>query len=592
MTDLAADGPELVIERDLMVPMRDGVRLRTDVFRPAGPGPFPTLVTRYPYVADEMTDAGAMLVARQGYAVVWQHCRGRYGSEGVFYPFRDDGPDGYDTVEWAAAQPWSNGRVASYGASYGGMQAWATAVLRPPHLVAIAPVSSAPSYFGCNIMYWAQGVMGLGFGLMWTGQITTWEAVRAGVPQPLPEFEQLERAMKEMASDPDAFLKAAMDQTALMSTLLTRRPLREIAELAELAPWWRDWCDNDDPRDAFWRRQNALDRIDDLTVPIFHMTGWYDLFTGATLDGFAALKRYGADPRVSDAHRLVVGPWSHVPGVPPRPDLPVGPEQTDMYDHSPGSPLMQFLGHHLKGENPDYGERPPVRVFVMGANRWREDSQWPPAEARATSYWLRSGGGANTLDGDGSLSLEPPAGEPADSFVYDPADPVPGPIGVGLGGGPEIEPSATGRRADVLVYTSEPLEEDLEVVGPVAVKLWASSSVADTDFTAKLIDVFPDGTAQALCQGVVRTRYATAAPVTPGAVHQFDVSVGATANVFRAGHRIRLHVSSSEFPTYELNPNTGERLTHDPSGRTITATQHVFHDAQHPSNLVLPVIPH
>jgi putative CocE/NonD family hydrolase len=591
MPDASAGGPEIVIERDLMVPMRDGVRLRTDIFRPAGPGPFPTLVSRYPYVADEMTDAGNILVAQQGYAVVWQHCRGRYGSEGVFYPFRDDGPDGYDTVEWAAAQPWSNGRVGSFGASYGGMQAWATAVTRPPHLVAIAPVSSAWSYFGLNIMYWAQGVMGLGFGLMWTGQMTTWEAVRSGTPQPLPAFERLERAMKEMASDPDAFMKAAMEQVAVMTDLLARRPLRGIPELAELAPWWRDWCDHDDPRDAFWRRQHAKDHLDDLAVPIFHMTGWYDLFTGGVVEGFADLRRYGADEQLRDTHRLVVGPWSHVPGVPPRPDLPTGPDQTDMYDMREGSPLMEFLGHHLRGDHPDYGERPPVRVFVMGANRWREDSQWPPAGTRLTSYWMHSAGGANTLDGDGTLSLVPPTLEPADSFVYDPADPVPGAIGVGLGGGPEIEPTATGRRADVLVYTTPPLAEDLEVVGPVTLKLWASSSVSDTDFTAKLIDVFPDGTAQALSQGVVRTRYATAQPVTPGAIHQFDISVGATANVFRAGHRIRLHVSSSEFPTYELNPNTGARLTHDPSGRTVPATQRVFHDPDHPSALVLPVQP-
>jgi putative CocE/NonD family hydrolase len=262
-----------------------------------------------------------------------------------------------------------------------------------------------------------------------------------------------------------------------------------------------------------------------------------------------------------------------------------------MYSYGLESPAMKFFAHHLKGENDGYADEPPVRIFVMGASTWRDEREWPLARTRWTSYFLHSAGSANSLDGDGALSTEPSAQEPADSFVYDPADPVPGSFTVGRSAGPETDPGSTGKRPDILVYTTAPLEEDVEVTGPVSVELWASSSAADTDFTAKLIDVFPDGEAIPLCQGIVRTGRAVPQPAAPGAVYRYDIDLWATSNLFRAGHRIRLHVTSSEFPTYELNPNTGARITHDPEGRTVAATQRVYHDPTHPSRLVLPVIP-
>jgi uncharacterized protein len=585
-------GNEVGVEYDVMVPMRDGIRLRSDIYVPAGPGPFPVLLCRYPYsVADGMMDRRNREVAGQGYTVVFQHCRGRYGSEGVFYPFHPDVEDGYDAVEWAASQPWSNGRVGMFGASYGGLAAWLAAIARPPHLMAIAPVSASWSFIGCNIWYWTRGVMGLGFALMWTGQMTTWEAERLGVPQTLPVFAEIERSMHELSSDPAAFEKAVVEQAELLKELLARRPLRDIEELRELAPWWRDWCDHDDPDDPYWRQVHASAHIEALTLPIQHMTGWYDFFTNGVLDGYQTMKRYGTSAQVRKTQRLAVGPWSHVPGVVPHPDIPSGPDHPDMYALHPGSTVMEFFRHHLKGENPDFDEQPPVRIFVMGDNRWRDEWEWPLARTNWTSFYLHSDGGANTLDGDGTLSQQPPASELADSFIYDPNDPVPGPIAVGLTAGPEIDPGNTGRRADVLVYTTPTLEDDVEVTGPVILELWAASSVAYTDFTAKLIDVFPHGEALPIVQGMVRSRQAAAQPLQPGAIYRFDIDMWATSNVFKAGHRIRLHISSSEFPTYEPNSNTGARITDDASGQTLSAKQQVFHDQAHPSRLILPVIP-
>jgi uncharacterized protein len=579
------------VDNDVMVPMRDGVRLRSDIYIPSGPGPFPVLLCRYPYsVADGMMDQRNRQVARQGYAVVFQHCRGRFGSEGVFYPFHPDVDDGYDAVEWAAEQPWSNGKIGMFGASYGGLAAWLAAIARPPHLVAIAPVSASWSFIGCNIWYWTRGVMGLGFALMWTGQMTTWEAERRGLPQTLPVFAEIERSMQEMATNPAAFEKAIAEQTNLLKELLARRPLRDIEELEELTPWWRDWCDHDDPADPYWCQINASAHVESLTLPIQHMTGWYDLFTNGVLDGYQTMKQYGSSEAVRKTQRLVVGPWSHVPGVVPRADVPSGPDHPDMYALHPGSTVMEFFRHHLKGENPDFDEQPPVRLFVMGDNCWRDEWEWPLSRTQWKSYYLHSEGSANTLAGDGVLSLQPPAAEPADRFVYDPNDPVPGAIGVGLTAGSEIDPRNTGRRPDVLVYTTPLLQDDVEVTGPVTLELWASSTVADTDFTAKLIDVFPSGEVVPICQGVVRTRSVTAHPMRPGAIYRFDIDMWATSNVFKASHQIRLHVSSSEFPTYELNPNTGGRITHG-TGETVSAIQRIFHDECHPSRLILPVIP-
>ena len=320
---------------------------------------------------------------------------------------------------------------------------------------------------------------------------------------------------------------------------------------------------------------------------MLNLTGWYDYFTMGSLDAFSTLRGRGASEATRAGQRLVVGPWNHMTLV-PRSDM--GDNAGLFVDASPGSPLMRFFGHVLKGEEPGYFDEPPVDIYVMGDNVWRQEHEWPLVATEWTPYHLRSSGAANTIEGDGRLSIERPGDEHPDTFVYDPSDPVLGAKLPGNTQGDAPDLNSVAQRDDVLVYQTPALDEPVEVTGPVRLELWARSSVADTDFTARLIDVFPDGQAVSLCQGIVRTGAVIDNP-EPGAVYRYEIDLWATSNVFGPGHRIRLDISSSDYPMYELNPNTGQRITHDPSGDTIPATQHVFHDELHPSQLILPIIP-
>jgi uncharacterized protein len=576
-----AETHDLIEENDVMVPMRDGVRLRADVFRPATGGPHPVLVHRYPYsTRDGFMAMFGQMIAAQGYAVVVQSCRGRYGSEGDFYPIHPDVDDSYDTVEWAAAQPWSDGNVGMYGSSYAGMTQWTAAIAGPPHLVCIAPsVATWDSTIGG--WFSAPGVLTMGLAVLWSAQMTAFEAERRGVAPPLPAFAEVARLQDEGAlGDPGGMAEFIALQQDAARTLFDRRPLRDIEELRELAPWFRDWCDLDDPRDPHWRTISAAAHLDEIDLPILHLTGWYDYFTKGSLDGYTTMAHYGRTEETRRNQRLVAGPWNHNT-MQVRPDA--DPGVSLFFDFSPETPVMRFFAHHLKGELPDYGDEPPVRIYVMGENVWRDEREWPLARTQWTSWYLRG------VDGERALSTEPPADEPPDTYLYDPADPVPGPMAIGPTYDDPIDLAAVATRPDVLVYTTEPLAEDTEITGPVTVELWASSSAPSTDFTAKLVEVFSDGSAIHLCQGIVRTSVGVAEPPVPGAAYRHEIDLCATSVLVKAGHRLRLDVSSSEYPTYELNPNTGRRITED--DEVVTATQHVLHDALHPSRLVLPIIP-
>ena len=575
------DAVDLVEENDVMVPMRDGVRLRTDVFRPATGGPHPVLLQRYPYSPrDGIGALFGRLLAAQGYAVVVQSCRGRFGSEGDFYPIVPDVEDGYDTVEWAAAQPWSNGRVGMFGASYGGMTQWTAAMAGPPHLTCIAPFVST---WDATVGGWfsGPGVLSMGLAILWSAQMTAHEAERRDVVSPLPTFVELARLQDGGAlADPDAmgqFVQLTRDGSA---PLFGRRPLRDIDELVELAPWFRDWCDHEDPRDPYWRQTSAADHVDEIDLPILHLTGWYDYFTKGTLDGYTKMARFGPTADTRRRQRLVIGPWNHNT-MQVRPDA--DPGAGIYFDFGPDTPVMRFFAHHLKGELPAYDDEAPVRIYVMGENTWRDEREWPLARTEWTSWFLRGD------EGERGLSPEPPGDEAPASYLYDPDDPVPGPMAIGPTYDDAVDPQVVAARQDVLVHLTDPLVEDTEITGPVAVELWASSSAPSTDFTAKLIEVFADGTASPLCQGVVRTSVGPSRPPEPGAVYPYEIDLGATSVLVKAGHRLRLDVSSSEYPTYEPNPNTGRRITHDAA--TVTATQQVFHDALHPSRLILPIVP-
>ncbi len=556
---------ELIVDNDVMVPMRDGVRLRADIFRPAAGGPFPVLVQRYPYsTRDGYMALFGRQIAQQGYAVVVQSCRGRFGSEGDFYPFHPDVNDSYDTVEWAAIQPWSTGEVGMYGVSYSGMTQWTAAIARAPHLTCIAP-SVCTWDWTVGGWYFSPCVLTLGLALVWSAQMTAHEAERRGVPAPLEAFAEVARIVDEGGlGDPGAMERLMELQRDASSDLFRRWPLRNVEELLELAPWFRDWCDHDDPQDDYWRQISGAAHAADIDLPILHVTGWYDYFVKGSLEAYDTLAGRGAQ-------RLVVGPWNHN-GAPVRADA--DPSAWMFFDFTPGTPVMRFFAHHLKDELADYADEPPVRLYIMGENVWRDEQEWPLARTEWTSYHLR---------GDGRLTTEHPEEEAPEQFVYDPTDPVPGSIALGSTFGDPVDLAAVAGRPDVLVYESEALAEDTEITGPVRLELWALSSAPSTDFTAKLIQVQRDGSHERLCQGIVRSIGTGSTP------QRHEIDLVAVAVLVRRGSRLRLDISSSEFPTFELNPATGGRITHDAA--TQLATQHVFHDPAHPSRLILPIIP-
>ncbi|MCA9863671.1 MAG: CocE/NonD family hydrolase, partial [Thermomicrobiales bacterium] len=487
----AVPGVGVTVEYNVPATMRDGTTLYADVYRPEGDGPWPVILMRLPYdktSAENISYADPSWYARQGYLVVVQDVRGTAASDGEFVPFQHEAEDGYDTIEWAAAQPWSNGRVGMFGGSYQGITQWAAAIARPPHLVCITPLTSTWTSFGDDLLYAAPGVMALSGALSWAWGAVLDEANRRGVAAPAGALHHGEESSADTPAGDvaEAVARRAEQQRAMYD----HRPLRDLPELGLLS-WWKDWCDHSDPTDPYWTVSSAVDHLVDLDLPVLHVSGWYDLFLRGTVDAFQQLRRYGSTAETRGAQELVVGPWHHGGMCPPRPDAPADHgAPLGLWDLSPGSPTMTFLDRHLKGI--DSGPVAPVRVFVMGANRWRHEAEWPLPSTEWTPWYLRSDGHANTAGGDGWLSIEPPGEEPADVYVDDPADPVPSAQRLeAYAPDHGAETAAAADRADVLVYDSRPLDADIEVVGPIHVELWAASSVVDTNLVVKLVDVFP-----------------------------------------------------------------------------------------------------
>ncbi|WP_350225256.1 CocE/NonD family hydrolase [Arthrobacter sp. efr-133-TYG-118] len=559
-----------------MVSMRDGVRLRTDIFYPEGGGTYPTLVHRYPYSPHDGTmSMFARLIAGQGYAVVVQSTRGRYGSEGVFNPLQSDVEDGYDTVEWAAAESWSNGRVGMYGTSFAGITQWLAAIAGPPHLVCIAP-TVAPWDVAHGGFYHSPGILAVGLATIWNAQMTVYEAESRGATPPIPVFAEGERMMEAGGlGDSEMRAKLFAMQPEAARALIDHRPLRDIPEFREFAAWFREWCGHSDARDSYWQRISASAHAANIALPVLHIAGWHDYFTKGNLDAFSTLTHF-ADAGVQRQQRLVVGPWNHST-MQLRPDP--GANAGTFFDFSPEGPTMRFFSHYLKGELPDYEQEPPVHLYVMGENTWREEKEWPLARTVWTPYYLRA---------EGRLTPDAPRVEDPDYFTYDPAHPAPGPIAQGAVYGDAVDLDALPEREDVLVYETEPFDRPVEITGPVTVELWAASDAPSTDFTASLVEVFEDGTTVLLCQGIVRTSH-DGIPSVPGAAYRYEIDLVATSVLLGAGHRLRLDLSSSIYPTFELNPNTGKRITE--SAETAVAAQTVFHDSVHPSRLILPIIP-
>jgi putative CocE/NonD family hydrolase len=565
------------VESDVPVAMRDGTVLRADIYRPDTSEVFPSLVVRMPYNKSNpryQAFFDTVRVAKAGYAVVIQDCRGTAASDGVFEPVTDEARDGFDTVEWVAVQPWCNGRVGMYGLSYHGLTQWAAASQRPPSLVAMVPGMSAP---GMSLS--AGGAFMLHPALWWSIFMSIFELPRRN----LPAGELLKRR------------KALIHSFDHVEEEVLGLPLREVPCLQEsrLLDIYLEWLAHTDD-DAYWQEHTAA-VFQNITIPALLFSGWYDLNLSGTLACHHGITTQGGSEQARQNARLVIGPWIH--GV----DLSQQAGELDFGLASSGSGI-DFLGqqirwfdHWLKGAENGVQNTAPVRIFVMGENAWRDEQEWPLTRSRYTKYYFHSNGEANTLHGNGTLSTESPLSETCDQYDYDPKHPVPSTGGMmlsltaqaGAFDQQEIE-----KRSDVLVYTSAPLEVSLEVTGPITVTLYAASSVRDTDFTAKLVDVWPDGRAYILRDGIIRARSRTpGAPpslIEPGRVYEYSLDLGATSNVFKPGHRIRIEVSSSNFPLYDRNSNTGNPIGAD--ANLQAANQTIFHDENHPSHILLPLI--
>ncbi len=572
------------VETNLPAAMRDGVVLYADVYRPDGPGPFPTILQRTPY--DKSAPLSAQMLdpikaAKAGFAYIIQDTRGRFTSEGQFYCFDDDINDGYDTVEWAASQPWSNGKVGMVGASYVGATQWLAATTRPPHLACIAPNVTASNYH--DGWTYQGGAFELGFNVSWTLLQLT-----------LANFNAASKG-KNVPQNRRGDLLDAIDG---MSDAFRHLPMQDFAPLKDgLADYFYDWLAHPD-FDDYWKKLCIEEHHGNIATPALNIGGWYDIFLGGTIRNFLGMGKHGATEDSRRGQKLLIGPWQH------------GSRGTSMAgSHYFGIAAdamalgldeihLRWYDYWLKGVDNGIMDEAPVKIFVMGDDAWRDEQEWPLTRAQDTKYYLHSGGKANSRHGDGSLSVELPADESPDVFLYNPADPVPT-----MGGQLCCNPyfAANGAfdqndiesRADVLVYSTPPLERDVEVTGPITVTLWAATSVTDTDFTAKLVDVCEDGCARNLTDGIIRARYresmSSPSPVEPGKAYCYTIDLWATSNVFKAGHQIRLEVSSSNFPRFDRNTNTGKLIAGD--AELKPALQTVLHNAGHPSHVTLPIVP-
>ena len=555
---------KVVVEHEVAATMRDGTVLRADVYRPDTSGKFPVLLQRTPYSKGRENHAEqGHKFAERGYVVVQQDVRGRYASDGEFLPGffsadHKDSEDGYDTVEWAAALPWSTGRVGTFGGSYNGWTQWELAHTRPPHLAAMIPSAIAADLLDREM----SGVLRLGRVLWWSINSLAPD-VRRGLgdtsgPQTTDEADEL-------------YLERDR------SKWLWYLPLMEIPDdvLSGVGKHWRRWL-QDHASDFF----GFLGKHSSVRVPALTTTGWYDQQIGA-IKHFTGMRENGMTEEARNGQRLIVGPWSHTTDF--------SSSQVGALDFGPESVRDFFqvaddwFGHWLKGEGTGVDEWSPVQIFVMGANTWRGESEWPLTRTRYTDYYLHGGG---------VLSPDPPSEQAPDQYDYDPRDPV-----MTLYSPPgQQEPQdqrALDGRSDILVYQTPPLDEPVEVTGPVTVKLWAASSARDTDFVVKPMDGWPDGFVQELCYGIVRARYRESfdspSLIEPGRAYEYTIKVNPTSNLFQRGHRIRVDISSSDFPNFDRNHNTGGDDYAE--SKLLIARQTVFHDGERPSRLVLPVIP-
>lgn len=591
---------DVVVQKNVMVPMRDGEKLATDLYLPAkdgevAEGKFPAVMERTPYDKEGKVNDGRYF-ARRGYVCILQDVRGRFESEGIWHPFAKEAPDGFDSVEWAAAQPWCDGNIGTMGGSYCGSDQSALATLNPPHLKAMVIAVGTSNYHTSSMRQ--NGALELRFYVY---------AYRMATTSP------------EALANPT--LKAALEADfARVEGWLTRTPYRKGSSALRFLPSYEQWVldlqAEGDFNDYWKQRGYAIDHYyeEHADVPTIYLGGWYDSYARGTPANYIALSKMMKTPQ-----HLHMGPWTHGGwGSSFSGDVDFGPDA--VLDDYAGY-RMRWFDRWLKGIDNGVDAEKPVRIFVMGGGNsekdrngrlshmgeWRDVEDWPLAETNYTPYYIH---------GDGSLSREEPQASVPTPYTFDPRDPVPT-MGGGISAANQVMDAGAfdqrghkrfygskdtlplSARSDVLVFQTTFLEEDLEVTGPLTVKLWASSSAKDTDFTVKLIDVhppnvdYPEGYAQNISDSIIRGRYRNTRDhqelMNPGEVYEFEIVMYPSSNVFGKGHCIRLDVSSSNFPRFDINPNTGGPLGRD--RRIVLAENTIYHDPDHPSHILLPIIP-
>jgi putative CocE/NonD family hydrolase len=557
--DIPSPMHSVSIDENVMIPLRDGTKLAADIYRPGEEGRYPVILVRTPYgkgKKEHKYDLQGGIFASHGFVTIIQDVRGRYDSEGEWYPFINEAFDGVDTLKWARDQAWSSGKVGMFGLSYFGSTQWLASPYDNTGLATLVPVVTSQSTYG---LWMTNGVLKF-------NQTLIWHHLHKGKEEISYNEAELEKALMHL-------------------------PLIEADDvLGGDIPAYNDWIRHPVPGD-FWEPMNVDDKIDQVKVPALLMAGWNDPFLVNMLEDYDRILTGGGGP-LARKSQIVIGPWIHGTDT-----------KFDDLDYGKASRFMGQIGtmlrwydHWLKGIENGVAEELPVKLFVMGKNEWRSEKEWPLKRTTYMNYYLHGKGRANSDQGDGRLTLELPGQEQNDVFIYDPADPVPTMGGAlvydNVGIGP-VDQRPIETRPDVLIYSTPPLEKDMEITGPITLVLFASSSARDTDFVARLVDVHPEGVSIPLTTGITRARYRWSLKnpsfLKPDEVYEFKITVGATSNVFQKGHKIRLHLTSSDFPRYDRNLNTGAEI--GTTTEMVKATQRVFHNKEWPSHLILPVIP-
>lgn len=546
------------IFRNMRVSMRDGVNLSTNVFLPDGIGPWPVVLVRTAYNRNFVYDSS---FPRSEMALVVQDCRGRYASEGEYYPFVNEANDGYDTLEWISSQTWCNGKIGMYGASYLAATQFYAAISGSKKISVLNPQFMAEDCW--KQAYFSNGAFSLGLTWSWL-------------------------CFETNSKTSEASLMPAFNVGELLRTL----PLidLDIKSGAGSVKSYRDFVSNN-VYCEFWKQFSLRDQYDKFQMPVLLTGGWYDYYPSEMLKLFCELRKHSDTKQIADSHRIIIGPWTH--GI--NYSTTLGEIDFGKDSLKENDATIRWLDCILHEKNASQFQSAPIKIFVMGKNAWQDEYEWPPVRIRYTNYYLHSSGNIDTTP--------PGKDEKPDTYDYDPSNPVPT-----VGGNHSIGPYNPGlyelakpgpydqrileTRDDVMVYTGDILKHDVEITGPIIFNLFASSSAVDTDFVVKLADVYPDGRSINISEGIIRARFRNnvwGEPelIEPGRVYEFNVDMVATSNVFKKGHRIKIYLTSSSFPLWDRNLNTGNNPAYDTQMKI--AHQTIFHDSLRPSHIVLPI---